>query len=132
MEDKEYNYSQFYTKLSSLCKRQYISVTRCCEDIGLSYAAATKWRRGSIPHRSTIKKIAEYLGIDVEFFFDDHYTDYDEWENEVKGITNTSDTDDSIVIEAADTLDDEFMLLAHKLTPSQVQREKDFMRGMLS
>ena len=37
------------------------------EDIGLSNAAPTSWKKGSTPKLSTIEKIAEYFGVSTNY-----------------------------------------------------------------
>lgn len=128
----------FYAKLDQLCIKNGVSVTKLCEEIGLTSAAPTKWKRGAKPYYSTLFKIATYFNIDVEYLMDEQYLDYDEWLQEVKGLTRTPVVQvdnwakEKAPTDKADALDDEFMSLARQLTPGQAQRVKDFMRGMLS
>lgn len=57
----------FWDNIVSLCAEKNISVNAMCADIGLSNAIATKWKRGSIPHGTTLKKIADYFGVSTDF-----------------------------------------------------------------
>ena len=57
----------FYDIVNNLCKERKTTITRMAEDIGLSNAAPTSWRKGSIPKLSTIKKISEYFDVPVEY-----------------------------------------------------------------
>jgi len=57
----------FYEIVNNLCKARKISITRMAEEIGLSNAAPTSWRRGSVPKLGTLKKISEYFNVSVEY-----------------------------------------------------------------
>ena len=57
----------FYDIVNNLCKERKTTITRMAEDIGLSNAAPTSWRKGSIPKLSTVKKISEYFDVPVEY-----------------------------------------------------------------
>ena len=57
----------FYDIVNNLCKERKTTITRMAEEIGLSNAAPTSWRKGSIPKLSTVKKISEYFNVSVEF-----------------------------------------------------------------
>lgn len=126
----------FYTKITSFCAKNGISLSKLCETIGLTNAAPTKWKRGAIPHYSTLFKLAQYFGVEPEFLTDDRYMDYDEWLLNVKGMTRaevirpTTWAEEKTTI--ADGLDEEFLAMAKQLNPGQLQRVKDFIRGMLS
>ena len=50
------------------CAIHNTTPTAICKAIGLSEAAATRWKRGSKPHDTTIKKIADHLGVSVFYF----------------------------------------------------------------
>ena len=57
----------FYDIVNNLCKERKTTITRMAEDIGLSNAAPTSWRKGSVPKLSTLEKIAEYFGVSVDY-----------------------------------------------------------------
>ena len=57
----------FYEIVNNLCKERKTTITRMAEDIGLSNAAPTSWRKGSTPKLSTVKKISEYFDVPVEY-----------------------------------------------------------------
>ena len=57
----------FYETVNKLCKERKTTITRMSEEIGLSNAAATSWKKGSVPKLSTLEKISEYFGVSVEF-----------------------------------------------------------------
>jgi transcriptional regulator with XRE-family HTH domain len=39
---------------------------------GIATGSITKWKNGTIPTTTTIKKLADYFGVTVEYFFTDH------------------------------------------------------------
>ena len=126
----------FYKKIVTLCVNKGISLRKMCQDCGIALSAPGKWKNGTMPNLTTMVKIAKYFDVDAEFFVDDSYDDYDEWLHNVKGLTRAEVIRPTWTEEKAPSnesaLDDEFMSLARKLTPSQAQRVKDFMRGVLS
>lgn len=56
----------FYENVSALCRERKTTITRMSEDIGLSNAAASSWKKGSVPKASTIQKIADYFGVTTD------------------------------------------------------------------
>ena len=128
----------FYEKITELSAKKGMSVARMAQELGLSNATATKWRHGAKPYYNTLIKIAKYFDVDVEYLVDDDYDDYDEWLSEVKGMTRVqylgtiNEHDKKTAPEEESGLDEEFMVLARKLSAQQMQRVKDFMRGILT
>lgn len=57
----------FYEIVNNLCKERKTTITRMAEDIGLSNAAPTSWRKGATPKLSTVKKISAYFNVTVEY-----------------------------------------------------------------
>ena len=128
----------FYSKITQLCSKKGMSVARLAEELELSRATATKWKHGAKPYYNTLLKIANYFGVDVEYLADNEYLDYDEWLQEVKGMTRAEvRRGENWVKEKTEIandlgLDEEFIAMAKQLNPGQLQRVKDFIRGMLS
>ena len=128
----------FYEKITELSAKKGMSVARMAQELGLSNATATKWRHGAKPYYNTLIKIAKYFDVDVEFLVDDDYDDYDTWLSEVKGMTRVqylgtiNEQDKKTAPEEESGIDEEFMVLARKLSAQQMQRVKDFMRGILT
>lgn len=58
----------FYNNLEVLCKRKKITMAALARELGLSNSATTYWKRGSIPKYETLKRIADYFGVEVEDF----------------------------------------------------------------
>lgn len=63
----------FYERLIMACAIHNTTPTAICRAIGLSEAAATRWKQGSKPHDTTIKKIADHLGVSVFFFWGEDF-----------------------------------------------------------
>lgn len=61
----------FWNQLIKLCNMRNTTPNGVCEAIGLSSAIATKWKNGSTPRDTTLKKIADYFGVSVEYFKED-------------------------------------------------------------
>ena len=128
----------FYEKITELSAKKGMSVARMAQELGLSNATATKWRHGAKPYYNTLIKIAKYFDVDVEYLVDDDFDDYDEWLSEVKGMTRVqylgtiNEQDKKTAPTEESGLDEEFMVLARKLSAQQMQRVKDFMRGILT
>ena len=128
----------FYEKITELSAKKGMSVARMAQELGLSNATATKWRHGAKPYYNTLIKIAKYFDVDVEYLVDDDYDDYDEWLSEVKGMTRVqylgtiNEQDKKTAPTEESGIDEEFMVLARKLSAQQMQRVKDFMRGILT
>ena len=133
----------FYDRLQAICNDRGISVSNLCKQIGLNATTGATWKkRGSSPKDETIYKIAEVLDIDAFWF----YVDPDDFEfvvadgfpykSEDKGMVKAPVLDIKTWAEEKtatnDGLDEEFLLLAKKLSPAQRQRVMDFMRGVLS
>jgi transcriptional regulator with XRE-family HTH domain len=57
----------FYEIVNNLCKERKTTITKMSEDIGLSNAAATSWKKGSIPKSSTLEKISAYFGVSTDY-----------------------------------------------------------------
>ena len=57
----------FYEIVNNLCKERKTTITRMAEDIGLSNAAPTSWRKGSVPKLSTLEKISKYFGVSTDY-----------------------------------------------------------------
>lgn len=58
----------FYENYSRLCSQNGKSITGVARELGIAATTATGWATGAKPRPSTIKKIADYFGVDVSFF----------------------------------------------------------------
>lgn len=55
----------FWQNLINECNEKGISPSTVAINIGLKAQAAVKWKNGSIPRDTTLKKIADYFGTTV-------------------------------------------------------------------
>ena len=60
----------FYGKVIMLCNEKGVSRTRMADDIGISRSTPKEWKdSGSTPRSDTVKKVADYFGVPVSFFY---------------------------------------------------------------
>lgn len=57
----------FWNNLNTLCAKQGISIAKLCSELNLSNSISTKWKKGTLPNNSTLKKIADYFGVSVDY-----------------------------------------------------------------
>ena len=60
----------FYQNLIAFCAKKNTNPTALCREIGLATSAATRWKEGSVPRDSTLKRIADRLGVSVTELLD--------------------------------------------------------------
>lgn len=61
----------FYEKLNHLCMRNGISITAVAVELGYSRSITTTWKNSKgMPRPNTIKKISDYFGVPVSYFYD--------------------------------------------------------------
>lgn len=53
----------FYEKFIALCNNRGCSAATAAREIGLSNSATTAWKKGAIPKRDTIERIALYFDV---------------------------------------------------------------------
>lgn len=61
----------FYEKYVDLCIGIDKTPTAVALDIGISRATVTNWKKGAIPNDVTIKKIANYFNVSVNYLIGD-------------------------------------------------------------
>lgn len=61
--------SMFYLNFTKLCRERGTTPTAVCKDIGISTASGTNWKNGSIPSKTTLKKLGEYFDVDSQSLF---------------------------------------------------------------
>lgn len=61
----------FWKNFIALCAEKGVKPNQVTKALGLSTAAATQWKNGSVPHPTTIKKLADYFGVTVEYLIRD-------------------------------------------------------------
>ena len=57
----------FWEKFITLCNNIKKSPNGVCSELGFSTAVATKWKNGAVPRDTTLKKIAEYFNVNVNY-----------------------------------------------------------------
>lgn len=58
----------FYDKFLELCIDKNMSPSAAAIDAGFSNAAAAGWKKGAVPRRSAIKRLADYFGVGEDYF----------------------------------------------------------------
>ncbi|HWS31012.1 MAG TPA: helix-turn-helix transcriptional regulator [Clostridia bacterium] len=61
----------FFDKYQVLCKNAGISDTTAAEAMGFQRSTVTGWKKGKKPKNATIKIVAEYFGVQVDYFDED-------------------------------------------------------------
>ena len=57
----------FYDRFMGLCKERGVSPSAVMVSIGLNKSNATFWKKGSIPKGDTLRKLADYFGVSVDY-----------------------------------------------------------------
>lgn len=57
----------FWNNFEKLCVQRGISPNGVCKDLGFSNATATHWKQGAKPNNNTVKRIADYFGVSVDY-----------------------------------------------------------------
>lgn len=66
---------QFYDKVSALCLERGISITAMATELGISKGTPSNWKAMDKPPRAdTVKKVADFFGVSVDYFKDDNKT----------------------------------------------------------
>ena len=61
----------FYDRYVELCRKNGMSPTGVARKVGISSRTAADWAFGAEPRPSTAKKIADFFGVDVSYFYED-------------------------------------------------------------
>ncbi|MBQ3125008.1 MAG: helix-turn-helix transcriptional regulator [Clostridia bacterium] len=65
----------FWENFLALCMKDGTSPNAIAKKLGISSGAVTKWKKEkSIPHNTTLKKIADYFGVAPETLLNDSTT----------------------------------------------------------
>ena len=57
----------FFDNLVKLCVENNTTPNAVCIAVGLSEATQTKWRKGAVPRDTTLKRIADYFGVSIDY-----------------------------------------------------------------
>lgn len=72
----------FYDKFVQLCTKKGVPPTKVAAEIGLNKSAASGWKKGATPTDVTIRRLAEYFDVDVDYFLgrvDKYGLSTDDW-----------------------------------------------------
>jgi transcriptional regulator with XRE-family HTH domain len=64
----------FFENIEKLCAKKGISITKLSEVLNLSSSVVTGWKNGAQPRKSTLKKIAEYFDVSIDYLFENKQT----------------------------------------------------------
>lgn len=140
----------FFDRIVELCNKKGIYPNTMCAELGLSNAVATHWKNGSIPHRTTLKKIADYFDVSTDYllgraeandntavaFFhgDGEITDgmRAEIESYIKYKKNNPLPERNGLPENLEKLDAELIKRLTSLSPDELARVDAFVQGLLA
>lgn len=57
----------FWERFESLCSESKKKPNRVAAEIGISSASITKWKRGATPNSDSLRKIAEYFCVSIDY-----------------------------------------------------------------
>lgn len=62
-----------YEKVEMLCKQKGINISNLGDAVGIKVDKSTisHWKKGAVPRASTVKAIADYFGVTVEYLTND-------------------------------------------------------------
>ena len=61
----------FYDRFSKVCKEKGTTPTSVVKAVGLSTGGMAHWKKGATPKIDTLRKLADYLKVDVNDLLDD-------------------------------------------------------------
>ena len=111
----------FYDKLLELCVERNISPSRAAEDVGMTGAHVTRWKRGSVPNDTTVQKFANYFNVPVGLF-------YDEITEQKPAVSDELVKELEILRERSDLRG--LLHVAAKMTPEQVNGFRGFLESL--
>lgn len=68
-----------FNKIEELLKSHNMTLNKLSKAVGIPYMTLKSWKlRGSSPRLENVKKIADYFGVPVEYFFEDDSENLDQ------------------------------------------------------
>lgn len=58
---------KFWETFSALCSREGTTPNAVAKELGISSGAITWWKKGKMPHKPTLEKIAIYFDVSVDY-----------------------------------------------------------------
>lgn len=104
----------FYERFCHICEEKGLKPTRVVTDLHLSSGNMTNWKRGRVPKTEVAIRIAEYLGVSVDYLLAN------------ESSTNTSVTEDDIkfaLFDGAENITDEMYEEVKRFAEFVKQRE---------
>lgn len=105
----------FFKTLIQLCNKNNTTPNAVCLALGLSPAAATKWRSGAVPRETTLLKIANHFNVTVDYL-----------------LGKTDDPSPSNKESDSPERDPELIELENGLTPEELVELKRYAAYLLS
>lgn len=105
--------NKFYDTVNEICKRKGTTATTVLKEIGASTGNVSKWKGGSVPNINLALRIAEHLGITLDYLV----TGIPD-RQPLKPVTN-SDLSAS---------DQEWLSIVHQIPDEKQEVCKDFLR----
>lgn len=101
----------FYEKYRELCAKNGLSPTGVARKVGISSRTAADWAFGSEPRPATVKKIADFFGVDVSVFYQEDPPAKDDglienFVNEIMAQKTGLSDDENLIIMAYRTMSD--------------------------
>lgn len=60
--------TMFWKRLKELCDANGTTPTTVCKEVGLSTGNPPMWKRGSLPSKPILEKLAAHFGVEPEYF----------------------------------------------------------------
>ena len=57
----------FYEKVTELCQKNGMTVNALIVRLGMSKSNGKSWREGAVPQMATLKKIADFFEVEVDY-----------------------------------------------------------------
>lgn len=89
----------FWDNYAKLCKENDLSPSAAGAAVGVTYAAVSKWKKGTVPNGLTLQKIADYFGVSVAFLLGEDETALHEEaeQNRAKILRLTESAEESLM-----------------------------------
>ena len=58
----------FWNTYTTLCAKQGASPNAVAKSLSIASGTVTKWKNGAMPQNATLKKLADYFGVPVNYF----------------------------------------------------------------
>lgn len=114
--------SVFWEVFYSECKKQGTSPNAVCKAIGLSNAAATGWKNGTLPKADVLVKVADHLNVSVDYLLG--RTMFHDLKQTVEEMRQKNAPDSEIKSVISDKV--------NQLSDSQLDRLQGYLDALLS